>query len=308
MSLNISNLTSYVDEQRMSLIRKMVLGGRSVNFMTIQPDVKSAVSVNTISSNLVASAGGCGWNEQGTTDLNQNTLTVCPLRVNESVCITDVENVYLQYLVQPGSYATDFGFEQIYTEDKVANISSLIDTLVWVGDTSTTGQTSLCDGLITLAETTYSADVVDGNIYSLTALTAANIIQAVDGIAAAVPANIIDRDDLYLFMGYDTYRLYATALRNANLFHYTGAENQGETFSQVHPGSNITVVAVKGLNNTGKMLLSAKANLIFGTDLLNDYENLQIWYSNDNQEVRVAAKWKQGVQAAFWDYVVLFAI
>ena len=308
MSLNISNLTAYVDEQRMALIRKMVLGGRSINFMTVQPDVKSAVSVNTISSNLIASAGGCGWNEQGTTDLNQNTLTVCPLRINESVCIDSVESVYLQYLVQPGSYATDFGFEQIYTEDKVANISSLIDTLVWVGDTSLTGQTALCDGLITLAETTYAADVVDGNIYNLTALTASNIVQAVDGMAAAVPANIIDRDDLYLFMGYDTYRLYATALRNQNLFHYTGAESQGEKFMQVHPGSNITVVAVKGLNNSGKMFLSAKANLIFGTDLLNDYENLQIWYSNDNQEVRVAAKWKQGVQAAFWDYCVLFSI
>lgn len=308
MSLNISNLTAYVDEQRMALIRKMVLGGRSINFMTVQPDVKSAVSVNTISSNLVASAGGCGWNEQGTTDLNQNTLTVCPLRVNESVCITDVESVYLQYLVQPGSYATDFGFEQIYTEDKVANISSLIDTLVWIGDTSTTGQTALCDGLITLAETTYSASTVNGNTSSATAITLNNIVDLVDDMAAVVPANIIDRDDLILFMGYDVYRLYSTRLRNLNYFAYTGAENQGESFSQMHPGTNIKVVAVKGLNGTNKMFLSAKANLIFGTDLLNDYENIQIWYSNDNQEVRVAAKWKQGVQAAFWDYCVLFSL
>jgi hypothetical protein len=41
MSLNISNLTAYVDEQRMALIRKMVLGGRSINFFTVQPDIKS---------------------------------------------------------------------------------------------------------------------------------------------------------------------------------------------------------------------------------------------------------------------------
>lgn len=308
MSLNISNLTAYVDEQRMALIRKMVLGGRSINFFTVQPDIKSAASINTLSSNLVAQAGACGFNDAGTTDLNQNTLTVCPLKVNESICINDVESVYLQYLVQPGSYAENFGFEELYAEDKVANISSLIDTLVWVGDTGLTGQTSLCDGLITLGEGTYSASTVAGNISSATAITANNIIGLVDDMVSVIPANIIDRDDLYLFMGYDTYRLYALALRNANLFHYTGAEDQGEQFSQMIPGTNVRAIAVKGLNGTNKMFLSAKANIIYGCDLLNDYENLQIFWSNDNQEVRVVAKWKSGVNCAFWDYVVLFSL
>lgn len=308
MSLNISNLTAYVDEQRMALIRKMVLGGRSINFFTVQPDIKSAAAINTLSSNLVAQAGSCGFTDAGTTDLNQNTLTVCPLKVNESICINDVESVYLQYLVQPGSYAENFGFEELYAEDKVANISSLIDTLVWVGNTATTGQTSLCDGLITLANTTYSAQTVDGNVSNVTAITANNIISLVDNMVSVIPANIIDRDDLYLFMGYDTYRLYALALRNANLFHYTGAEDQGEQFSQMVPGTNVRAIAVKGLNGSNKMFLSAKANIIYGCDLLNDYENLQIFWSNDHQEVRVVAKWKSGVNCAFWDYTVFFKL
>ena len=308
MSLNISNLTAYVDEQRMSLIRKMVLGGRSINYFTIQPDIKSSATINTLSSNLVAQQGGCGFSDLGTTDLNQNTLTVCPLKVNESVCVDSVESVYLQYLVAPGSYPTDFGFEQIYAEDKVANISSLIDTLLWVGDTNLTGQTALCDGLITLAEGAYSGSVVNGNISNATAITANNIVGLVDDVISVVPANIIDRDDLYLFMGYDTYRLLSVAYRNANLFHYTGAENQGEDFSQMIPGSNIRAVAVKGLNGSNKMFLSAKANIVYGCDLVNDYENLQIFFSNDFQEVRVVAKWKSGVNCAFWDYVVLFSL
>jgi len=308
MSLNISNLTAYVDEQRMALIRKMVLGGRSINYFTVQPDIKSSATINTLSSNLVAQAGSCGFTDQGTTDLNQNTLTVCPLKVNESICINDVESVYLQYLVAPGSYAENFGFEQLYAEDKVANISSLIDTLVWVGDTNATGQTALCDGLITLGETTYSASTVAGNISNATAITANNIIGLIDDMVSVVPTNIIDRDDLYLFMGYDTYRLYALALRNANLFHYTGAENQGEQFSQMIPGTNIRAIGVKGLNSTGKMFLSAKENIRYGCDLLNDYENLQIFFSQDFQEVRVVAKWKSGVNCAFWDYVVIFSL
>ena len=212
-------------------------------------------------------------------------------------------------MLAPGSYDTDFGFEQLYTEEKVSQISSLIDTLIWQGDTNSGNpQLALCDGFIALAEGTYSAQTVNGNTSSATAITANNIIGLVDDMVAAVPVNIIANDDLYLYMGYDTYRLYALALRNANLSHYTGAEDQGERFSQMVPGTNVRAIAVKGLNGTNKMFLSAKSNLYFGCDLMNDYENLEIFYSMDFQEVRVVAKWKSGVNAAFWDYVVYFTL
>ena len=308
MALDVNGLTAYVNQERMALIKKMILGGRSTNFLTIQPDIKSAASINLLSSNLVAQAGGCGFTDDGDTILTQNTLNVCPLKVNESICIDTLEQYYTQAMLAPGSYDTDFGFEQLYTEEKVSQISSLIDTLIWQGDPTVTGQTSLCTGFIYLAENTFSATTVDGNTSNATAITANNIIALVDDMVAAVPVNIIANDDLYLYMGYDTYRLYALALRNANLFHYTGAEDQGEQFSQMIPGTNVRAIAVKGLNGTNKMFLSAKSNLYFGCDLMNDYENLEIFYSMDFQEVRVVAKWKSGVNAAFWDYVVYFAL
>lgn len=308
MALDVQGLTAYVNQERMALIKKFILGGRSVSFLTVQPDIKSAASINLLSSNLVAQAGGCGFTDDGDTILTQNTLNVCPLKVNESICIDTLEQYYTQAMLAPGSYDTDFGFEQLYTEEKVSQISSLIDTLIWQGDPTTTGQTSLCEGFIYLAENTYSASTVVGNTSSATAITANNIVGLVDDMVAAVPVNIIANDDLYLYMGYDTYRLYALALRNQNLFHYTGAEDQGEQFSQMVPGTNVRAIAVKGLNGTNKMFLSAKSNLYFGCDLMNDYENLEIFYSMDFQEVRVVAKWKSGVNAAFWDYVVYFTL
>ena len=309
MALDVNGLTAYVNQERMALIKKFILGGRTVSFLTVQPDIKSAASINLLSSNLVAQAGGCGFTDDGDTILTQNTLNVCPLKVNESICIDTLEQYYTQAMLAPGSYDTDFGFEQLYTEEKVSQISSLIDTLIWQGDTNSGNpQLALCEGFIALAEGTYSASTVNGNTSSATAITANNIIGLVDDMVAAVPVNIIANDDLYLYMGYDTYRLYALALRNANLFHYTGAEDQGEQFSQMVPGTNVRAIAVKGLNGTNKMFLSAKSNLYFGCDLMNDYENLEIFYSMDFQEVRVVAKWKSGVNAAFWDYVVYFTL
>lgn len=85
MALDVQGLNLYVNQERMNLIKKMILGGRSTQFLTIQPDIKSAASINLLSSNLVAQAGGCGFTDDGDTILTQNTLNVCPLKVNESI-------------------------------------------------------------------------------------------------------------------------------------------------------------------------------------------------------------------------------
>jgi hypothetical protein len=308
MALNVNGLTAYVDQVKMDLIKKMILGGRSTSFLTVQPGIKSAASINLLSSDLVAQAGGCGFTDDGETILTQNTLNVCPLKVNESICIDTLEQYYTQVMLQPGSYDTDFGFEQIYTEEKVSQISSLIDTLIWTGNESVTGQTGLCNGFITLANTTYSGSVVNGNVNSVTAITAANIIGIVDSAVQVIPTNIIAEDDLYLYCGYDFARLYFTALRNANLYNYPSVETGANDFMITIPSSNVKLVAVKGLTGTNKFFISTKSNMYFGTDLLDDYENLQIFYSMDFQEVRVVAKWKSGVNAAFWDYVVYFKL
>ena len=159
-----------------------------------------------------------------------------------------------------------------------------------------------------MAGVSFSGDVVTGNINTVTAITASNIISIVDGMSSVVPTNILGMDDLTLFCGYDFYRTYALALRNANLFHYNGQENQGEDFSQMIPGTNIRIVAVRGLNGTNRAFLTSASNLYFGTDLLSDSEEFQIFYSADFDEVRFRAKWKQGVQFAFPDYVVYFKI
>ena len=308
MALNVNGLTAYVDQVKMDLIKKMILGGRSTSFLTVQPGIKSAASINLLSSDLVAQAGGCGFTDDGETILTQNTLNVCPLKVNESICIDTLEQYYTQVMLQPGSYDTDFGFEQIYTEEKVSQISSLIDNLIWQGNEAGSGQLALCNGFITLANTTYSGSVVDGNVSNVTAITASNIIGLVDDAVQVIPTNIIAEDDLYLYCGYDFARLYFTALRNANLYNYPSVETGANDFMITIPSSNVKLVAVKGLTGTNKFFISTKSNMYFGTDLLDDYENLQIFYSMDFQEVRVVAKWKSGVNAAFWDYVVYFKL
>jgi hypothetical protein len=308
MSLNLAGLAVYTDENKLPLIKKSVLQGRTASLITVQPDIKSSADINIINSTLVAQAGACGWSPSGTTDLTQETISVCPLKVNEAICLSDLESYWTQKLMKAGSYNEEIPFEAIFAEEKADKIQALIEDLLWKGNTAGSGQLALCDGFNRKLDTVYSASTVNGNPLGLTAITASNIISIVDGLTALVPADILTMDDLHLFVGYDFYRTYSLALRNANLFHYTGAENQGEDFSQMIPGTNIRIIAVRGLNASNRAVLTSAQNLYMGTDLLNDSEEFKIFYSADYDEVRFRAKWKQGVAIAFPEFVVNFKL
>ena len=309
MSLNVDGLTAWVDENKMPLIKKSVLGGRTLQFITIQPDIKNSSAINVLDSSLSIQAGGCGFSNAGTTSLTQRDLDVTPLKVNESICLDTLEAYWVSAQMQPGSYNESIPFEQLYAEQKAELIAAAVEDNIWKGNSPLFTAYTEFDGFINLFENTAaSGSTVAGNTGSVTALTAANIIAVVDAMATAVPTDIIDAEDLVLFMGYDTYRLWATALRNSNLYSYTGAENQMDQFSQMIPGMNIRVIATRGLNATNRMYLSRAANFYYGTDLLNDYEAFDIFYSKDNQEVRFVAKWKSGVEVAFPSFVVAFKL
>jgi hypothetical protein len=80
------------------------------------------------------------------------------------------------------------------------------------------------------------------------------------------------------------------------------------------PGSGLKVKAVHGLDNIKGALSTYKyrivctypSNLVFGTDLANEYEEAKIWYSADDQNIKGSIKWKAGVQIAFPAEVVSY--
>ena len=311
MSFDVSGLSAYTDENKMDLIKKSVLEGRTLEFVTIQPDIKSSATINILDSTLVAQAGACGWNPLGTTELTQRALSVTDVKVNEAFCLNTLEAYYTQKMMNPGSYNESIPFEQIFSEDKADKISDMIESILWRGDTAGAGNLALVDGYLKLVTSLIGSGVVNGNTGAVTVatgITSANVVDIVDGMVESIPEDIIDADDLNLFMSYADYRTYSKALRDANLFHYTGAEDQGQEFSQMVPGTNVRVVALKGFNGTSRMELSRKANWYVGVDMLNDAENFDIFYSKDNDEVRFLSKFKLGVQVAFPEFVVDFTL
>lgn len=307
MSFDVSGLSTWVDENKMDLIRAAILKGRTADIVRVQGGIKNSATINILGSTFYAQNGGsCGWNASGTTDLTQRTLSVCDIKVNEGLCLDTLEDYYTSAMMNPGSYNEEVPFEELYATEKMEQIQALVDDLYWRGNTETgSGNLSLCNGIIQVLEnTSASASTVSTTGY--TGFSASNAIDAVDAMINDVPDDIIDAEDLVLFMSYSNYRTWAKALRDANLFHYNGAESQGGEFTQMVPGTNVRVMAVRGLNNSDRLFLSRASNFYLGTDLLDDTENFKIFYSEDNDEVRFLAKWKQGANVAFPAEVVVY--
>tara|TARA_R110000765_G_scaffold84278_3_gene163167 strand:+ start:4137 stop:5051 length:915 start_codon:yes stop_codon:yes gene_type:complete len=304
MSLDLTGLNAYSDENKMDLIKKSVLKGKTVSMITVQADIKSSAKINMIDSNLIATAGACGWTPAGTTILKQRDLSVASIKINEAICLEDLEKYYTQKAMNAGSYNESLPFEAIYAEEKADKVAALIEKVIWQGDVvSANTQLALSDGFIKL----FSAGIgqITGNTGAVASITPANVIDVVDAMVDSMHVDTIDADDNVLFLGYEIYRMYTRAIRNANLYHYTADEKD---FEIMIPGTNVKAVAVAGLNGTNKMYLSKASNYYFGTDLLNDSEDFRIFYSEDNDEVRFRTKWKQGVQVAFPELVVEFSL
>ena len=316
MSLNVSGLAAYTDETGMDLIKAAVLKGRTADIVRVQGGIKSTTAINIIGSVLSAQAGACGWSVAGSTVLTQRDISVCDIKINEAICLNTLEDYYTQVMMNPGSYNENIPFEQIFAEEKRDQVMALVDDLFWKGSTNATrvfgnGTVSantnytLCNGILeTLKHTSASASTVYGSL-SATSFSAGSAIAIVDNMLSVVPDDVMDAEDLVLLVSYADFRTYATALRNANLFHYTGEQNQGDSFSLMIPGSNVRIYAVRGLASTKSKVLTSASNLYLGTDLLSDAENFKIFYSQDNDEVRFLAKWKQGAQVAFPQFVVM---
>ena len=96
MSLDLTALTAYTDENKMDLIRASILKGKTLSLISVQADIKSSAAINILSSTGVWQAGACGWNPQGSTILSQRNLAVADIKKNEAICLNDLEAFYME--------------------------------------------------------------------------------------------------------------------------------------------------------------------------------------------------------------------
>jgi len=315
MALAFSGLSAYTKQLVKPLLTSAVFEAKTQQMIKdggiIIPNAKSVVAIPLMDTDAVFAADSCSFDASGTTTFSQRSITVGKIKVEEKICPKDLEAYFTQEALKAGSTYEDFGnadFQAAYLAKKNLRIAAQLETALWQGDaTGATANTNKFDGLQKLIA---AGSPIDANVSgytgvaTITTITASNVIAATEGIYKAIPAAVLSKGDVKIFVGNDWYRLLILAYRALNMFSYNPQDSQASSF--ILPATNVEVVSVNGLNTTGDAYAISLSNIAMAVDLVDEENNYKMWYSEDNNDVRFRVAFKMGVNVAYTNECVKF--
>lgn len=284
-------LTSYVEENRLPLIKRAILGANSLGMINRQSGVKGVAALNLISTDpVVADASNCGFDKAGTSKLSQRMIETKPLKVNMEFCEKTLKNTWAEYNLRWIAEDKAIPFEEYITSEIADKVAAKVEKYLWMGDATLglSGLTSFCNR---------AEGAIDAS--SATGTSAYDIIKEV---YMNIPEQLLDK--AVIFVPVTLFREFMQNLVEKNYFHYDPQNQNFDSF--LFPGTNVRVQKVNGLEDY--VIAADPQNLFFGFDIADAPETFDIWYSKDDRVERLAVEWNQGAQIAYPDEVVYAAL
>ena len=303
---DLGGLSAYVDQLSSDIISEAVLSPVSMKYLNVIPGIKGTQNVNLLSETLSVQTGTtCGWNDAGDVTFTTVPLTVQALKVNQSLCLEELNTLWLGQYLNPGSYNEQAPFEAAIVDLQTKQIKRYNEDLLW----NASSGTSTFSGFIELLNNTAGVVQLTGatalcSVTGTSTVEKANaVLTQVDNIIDALDRNIYDRDDIVIFMSQQQFKCYLVALRNVNNFHFT-EPTLGQVYETFHPQTKYKVVGVPGLNGSSLIAAGPQQYFMAGVDLMSDEDSFRSWFSVDFQEVRIMSAWKLGTAIAFPQFFV----
>ena len=294
MAINVTALNNYVEEKRLPLIAKSFLRGKTIDLIQIETGVLQDTALNLVSASVTFGDGAsCGWNPTDGIALSQRFLKPTFLKVNQAFCDKDLLKKWASYEVKLAAGREQLPFEESFMEEIANAINESIEKLVWQGESTNDNEP---DGFLKILET------VGSGVVSVTWTAGTTAYNKIKAVYNKIPANIVDKEDTVIFVGEETYREFIQDLVAANLYHFSPDYKAGE---YMVPGTSIRVIAVNGLNGTGKIVAGRLSNFFYGVGAEDDKDTFDFWYSQDNREFRLAVYFAMAVQVAYPNEIVL---
>jgi hypothetical protein len=322
MGFLVTGLTAYTEQNEKQLVSASLFEARTQQLIlsegNVMTGVKSSQTVNRMDTDVFfQDDSSCGFLSSGTTEFSQRTLTVGKVKVQETLCPKDLESVYLQKALPAGGNYDTIAFANEYTARKAGKIAEALETAIWTATGSgyggTNGLLNKFKGIrqhIADAGTSVNANVTGfyGTGAPITGIdTMEKAQKSVLAVIAALPNGIKGKTDVRIFVGWDVYNLLIQKYVDLNLYHY----NPGSTGNAIDseflvPGTSYKVIPVHGLTGTNDIYAMRMSNIFLGVDLISEEDQFELWYSQDDRNVKFSANLKIGVQIAFPDEVVRF--
>jgi hypothetical protein len=322
MGFLVTGLTAYTEQNEKQLVSASLFEARTQQLIlsegNVMTGVKSSQTVNRMDTDVFfQDDSSCGFLSSGTTEFSQRTLTVGKVKVQETLCPKDLESVYLQKALPAGGNYDTIAFANEYTARKAGKIAEALETAIWTATGSgyggTNGLLNKFKGIrqhIADAGTSVNANVTGfyGTGAPITGIdTMEKAQKAVLAVINALPAAVKGKADVRIFCGWDVYTLLIQKYVDLNLFHYNpGSTNNAADSEFLVPGTSYKVIPVHGLTGTNDIYAMRMSNIFLGVDLISEEDQFELWYSQDDRNVKFSANMKIGVQLAFPDEVVRF--
>ena len=286
-NIDTSALSAYVEEKKIPLINNVVLGSSIVRDMTVQPGIKTKARIHYLTTDPTFQDGkSCGFNAAGSAALTEREIETGLIKVNYEFCNNELLGKYAEYLTRISAGAEDLGFEKELVDSIIANIQKKLEVKIFQGRKDGGDQ---FDGLIKVAtDAGVSEDVLSKSDGAY-----ANIKQ----VYMSLPESALEKGAT-IYVSPATYREFTQELVAKNLFHYSGPIDAAPT-EIVFPGTDVKVKKAAGLAGTDYIFAGVSKDWFYGCDLQDANEEIKIWFSNDDDVVRMKVLWNSGVQVAF---------
>lgn len=299
--LSFTDNTVFTGRDAEGFYAKALLTGKSKEAFKLIPNVKSKIKLGQLNIGNILQDADCSFSSTGEGTLDQKSFEVAPIKINLEYCQRTFEVDYLSQILRPGSNNPEVmpaSVESFLLDQVAIKVSADTEQIVWKGDSATASYPlSLVDGL----EKQFLADasVID---VAKTSITISNIVAEIGRVYNAIPAELLGAEDMTLFLPSTLFRLYRQALAAASAEAY-----YAQNYSELH-FLNLKIEEAPGMSAT-KMVAARKSNLLLLTDLMSDFEDIQILPQKNVTGVpvvRMVGEFKFGVGYIYGSEVVFY--
>ena len=282
MAYNVSALGTYVQENKDIILKDIVFGGEygnTIPLMTKQLGIKTTEKIHpsTLEAVLQDVSGECGFTPQGDLKITERSITTSQKKVNMEFCLEKLLGKFAEYKVRVGANPDALPFEAEIIDGLVKSINKQVEKGVWT-------------------------DLITNTDAQLTVASTGTAYERVMAVYMALPEAILE--DAVIFVSPATFREYVKDLVDKNFYHYNPAD--GDLEEIFIPGSGVKVRKAKGLaEQTDDVIFgTSPKNMIYGTDFMDNKEEIKAWFSDDNDTYRIKVRFNYGANVAFPDLVV----
>lgn len=297
MATNISLTTTYAGAVAGGYIRNAFIANDSLQFLTVKENIDYKQVVRKLVDEITFAAPTCDFTPTGTVTLTERIITLEKFQVQRSLCKNDFISDWDAREAQNGNLPGSLSDSLI--DNMLAGIAAKNEVVVWQGVNGTAGE---YDGFLTL----FDADATVNKVAAPVAITSSNVIAKIQLLIAESPTAVKrSTEKPIIYMAYNVWEAYMYSQIGAGFATYlTNGPAVQPTFMGMYE-----IAICPGLPDNA-MVMAQRSNLWFGTNLLNDWNNISVLDMEDrdlSENVRFSAKFFAAVQYGFGNEIAVYA-